>query len=91
MVMTKTRRRKTKPVPKVQVKDPMLFLEAMGIVKRGGFDLVSVLDPYFRQVLGEDYQKQASQLSTKELRERVRKYMQPGEKLSDLVIQMREE
>ncbi|OGO36488.1 MAG: hypothetical protein A2Z03_03010 [Chloroflexi bacterium RBG_16_56_8] len=91
MVMTKTRRRKTKPVKKVQVKDPMLFLEAMGIVKRGGFDLVSILDPYFREVLGPDYRTRYEKITTRELRKRIGKHMKPGEKLSDLIIQMRAE
>lgn len=91
MVMTKTRRRKIKRLPKVQVKDPMLFLEAMGIVTRGDGSLVSALDPYFRQVLGDDYRRRAKRIPLKELRERIGKYMEPGEKLSDLVIQMREE
>jgi hypothetical protein len=42
-------------------------------------------------VLGEDYRTRLANVSVLEARERLRKYMKPGEKLSDLVIQMREE
>lgn len=89
MVMTKTRR--AKPKKSLRTQDPILWLEAKGYVTRGNSRLVSALNPHFRQILGRDYRTRFKKVPVIELRMRLGEHMRPGEKLSDLVIQMREE
>ncbi len=91
MVMTKTRRAKVRSMRVATAEDPMAFLEAMGIVTRGGFGLAPMLEPYLRDAIGTSHRARLLPTRVMELRERVREYSKPGEDLSDLVIQMREE
>lgn len=96
MTMTKTRRAKMRqartrrPRTRREVPNPLPFLALVGVLEKGSAR--PIFEPWLREVLGERYlAPRARQMTAAEVRELWRPYMRPGEKLSDLLIAMREE
>jgi len=92
MALAKTRRVKARRrlVPYRITPDPLPFLAAVGVLER--VSARPALEPWLCEILGERYlAMRTRRMTIQEVRELWRPHMQPGEKLSDLLIAMREE
>ncbi len=73
---------------KTGIKDPLAVLASRGILEKTSAR--AALEPWFREVLGEDGLKRARRMTVEEIRELWKPHLKPGKKISDLVIQMRQ-